>query len=267
MDNRPIGLLDSGDGGFSVVKKVIKKLPEESTIFIGDNANMPYGNKSKEEIINLTRHSVKFLLSKDVKLIIIACNTATAVAMPTMQKEVKQQIIGVVQSGSLAAARATENKNVAVVATPVTINSHAYQKEINYRDPKIKVTELAAPKLAPLVEAMEDYETNLKVVKESLEPLKNKNFDTLVLGCTHYPIIQKEFEAALPDDISIVDPADQVAQYTFNVMQRDNLFAASGSVAKHEYYTTGNVSSFEKMGRSFLDDDSLTAIHVNTENL
>lgn len=267
MDNRPIGLLDSGDGGFSVVKKVIKKLPEESTIFIGDNAHMPYGDKSKEEVIELTRHSVNFLLNKDVKLIIFACNTATAVAMPTLQEEVAPQIIGVVQSGSLAAARTTENKKVAVAATPVTIASHAYKKEIQYRDPEIEVTELAAPKLAPLVEAMEDYDTNLKVVRESLEPLKGKDFDTFVLGCTHYPLIQKEFEAVLPDNVSIVDPADQVAQYTFNVMRRDGLFATPGSVACHEYYTTGATGTFEKMGRSFLGDKHLTAQHVNTEKM
>lgn len=267
MDNRPIGLLDSGDGGFTVVKKVIKKLPGESTIFIGDNAHMPYGDKSKEEVIELTRRSVNFLLSKDVKLIIFACNTATAVAMPTLQKEVTPQIIGVVQSGSLAAARTTENKKVAVAATPVTIASHAYKKEIQYRDPEIEVTELAAPKLAPLVEAMEDYDTNLKVVRESLEPLKGKDFDTFVLGCTHYPIIQKEFEALLPDNVEIVDPADQVAQYTYNVMRRDGLFAIPDSIPKHEYYTTGATGTFEKMGRSFLGDDSLTAKHVDTENM
>ena len=115
MDNRPIGLLDSGFGGLSVAKKVIEKLPNESTIFIGDNAHIPYGDRTREDIINLTRRSVKFLLEKNVKLIVIACNTATAVAMPTMQKEVEQQIIGVIQSGALAAARTTKNKNVAVV--------------------------------------------------------------------------------------------------------------------------------------------------------
>lgn len=110
MDNRPIGLLDSGFGGLSVAKKVIEKLPNESTIFIGDNAHIPYGDRTREDIINLTRRSVKFLLEKNVKLIVIACNTATAVAMPTMQKEVEQQIIGVIQSGALAAARTTKIK-------------------------------------------------------------------------------------------------------------------------------------------------------------
>ena len=266
MDNRPIGLLDSGDGGFSVVKKVIEKLPSESTVFIGDNAHMPYGEKSQQEIINLTRQSVKFLLSKDVKLIIFACNTATAAAMSTLQKEIKQQIIGVIQSGSLAAARTTKNNKVAVVATPVTINSHAYQKEIEFRNSDIDVTEVAAPELAPLIEAQKDYQTNLEAVKRSIAPLKGKDFDTFVLGCTHYPIIQDEFAEVLGKNINIVDPADQVAQYTYNVMKRDGLFSDTLNVT-HEYYTTGNPDSFAQMGQCFLGEANLTAKHVETENL
>ena len=267
MDNRPIGLLDSGLGGLSVAKKVIEKLPNESTIFIGDQAHMPYGDRTKEEVIELTRKSVKFLLSQNVKLIIFACNTATAAAMSTIQEEIDPQIIGVIQSGSLAAARTTKNKKVAVVATNVTVNSHAYAKEIHFRDPEIQVTELAAPKLAPLVEAQKDHATNLAVVKESLAPLEGKDFDTLIMGCTHYPLIQTEFEEAVDNKkVTILDPADQVAQYTFNVMRRDGLFSDENQPAVHEYYTTGDPTSFDRLARTFMDDDTLTSKHVDTEN-
>lgn len=267
MDNRPIGLLDSGLGGLSIAKKVIEKLPNESTVFIGDNAHMPYGNRTKEDIINLTRRSVKFLLNNNVKLVIFACNTATAAAMGTIEKEIEPQIIGVIQSGALAASRTTKNKKVAVVATSVTVGSHAYEKEIHFRDPEIEVTELATPKLAPLVEAQEDNATNLKVVKESLASLKGKEFDTLVLGCTHYPLIEQEFKEAIDDEnVTILDPADQVAQYTFNVMRRDGLFSEEGHKPVHEYYTTGNSTSFDKLARTFMDDDTLTSKHVDTEN-
>lgn len=267
MDNRPIGLLDSGLGGLSVAKKVIEKLPNESTVFIGDNAHMPYGDRTKEEVIELTRKSVKFLLSQNVKLIIFACNTATAAAMSTIQEEIDPQIIGVIQSGSLAAARTTKNKKVAVVATNVTVNSHAYAKEIHFRDPEIQVTELAAPKLASLVEAQKDHATNLAVVKESLAPLEGKDFDTLIMGCTHYPLIQTEFEEAVDNKkVTILDPADQVAQYTFNVMRRDGLFSDENQPAVHEYYTTGDPTSFDRLARTFMDDDTLTSKHVDTEN-
>lgn len=266
MDRRPIGLLDSGVGGFTIVKKVINKLPNESTIFIGDSKHMPYGDKSREEVIELTRKSVNFLLSKNVKLIIFACNTATAAAMDIIQKEIDVQIIGVIQSGSLAAARTTKNNKVAVCATPVTINSHAYEKEIKYRNSEIDVTEVATPDLAPLIEQRKNFETNLKAVEHDLIPLKEKDFDTFVLGCTHYPIIQKEFAEVLGKSVHIVDPADQVAQYTFNVMRRDGLFNIHPSIY-HKYYTTGDPDNFAAMGRAFLGDQNLVAERVDTENL
>ena len=266
MDNRPIGLLDSGVGGLSVVKKVIKKLPNESTIFIGDNKNMPYGDRNDEEIIHLVRQSVKFLLEQNVKLIIFACNTATAVAMPVIEKEIDPQIIGVIQSGSLAAANATENHKIAVAATAATVEAHAYKKEILNRDPEADVIEVATPKLAPLVEAMKDDETNLEVVQDSLEPLKGREFDTFVMGCTHYPLIEDVFEKILPENVDIIDPADQVAQYTYNVLKRDQMLSSENE-AVHLYFTTGDAENFAKKGRVFLQDNTLTAKHVDTENL
>ena len=263
MNNHAIGLLDSGVGGFSIVKKVIQKLPNESTIFIGDSAHMPYGDRTTEEVIELTRKSVNFLLSKQVKLIIFACNTATAAAMDILQKEVDPQIIGVIQSGSLAAARITKNKKVAVVATKVTIDSHAYRDELTFRDPEIEVTELATPRLAPLIEKHED---NLEEVKTSLAPLAGKDFDTLVLGCTHYPLAQAEFEAAVGNKVQVVDPADQVAQYTYNVMKREHLFSDPNLPPKHEYYTTGDPVKFADLGKSFMEVDELPVQQIDTEN-
>ena len=264
MDNRPIGV--SGLGGLTVLKKVIEKMPNESTIFIGDQANMPYGDRSKEEIISLTRDSVNFLLSKDVKIIIFGCNTATAVAMSTIKKEIPLQIIGVVQSGALAAARTTETKNVAVIGTKATVNSHSYLKEIQYRDPKIQVSEFAQPKLAPLAEEDPAEEIKQAVVSESLAPLKKADYDTLVLGCTHYPLLRKEIVAVVGQDRKIVDPADQVAQYTYNVLRRDGLFAAGNSDTKHEYYTTGEAKKFTEITRQWMNDETIVGHHVDAED-
>lgn len=262
MDNRPIGLLDSGIGGLTVLKKVIAKLPNESTVFIGDQAHMPYGDRSREEVVELTRNSVKFLLSKNVKVIIFACNTATAAAMDIIQKEIEPQIIGVIQSGSLAAARVSKSKKVAVIGTKVTIASHAYKNEIQFRDSEIAVTELATPHLAPLVEKQASFEENLKEVKNSLLPLKNQKFDTMVLGCTHYPIIRDEIRAAVGEAVTLVDPADQVAQYTENVLKRDKLQATGP--AKHEYYTTGDAANFTVVAEKWLNDQTVCAEHVET---
>lgn len=262
MDNRPIGLLDSGVGGLTVVKKVIQKMPNESTVFIGDNAHIPYGDKSSQEIIALTRQSVKFLLSKNVKLIIIACNTATAVAMKTIQKEINVPVIGVIQSGSVAALQATKNKKIAVVGTQMTVALHAYQKELESRDPKVKVIELAAPKLVPLIEQNANSSSYWSIFKKILEPLKENKFDTLILGCTHYPIIRAEFSRCLPQAVKIVNPADQAAQYTKQVLENGGLCSNRQDAGQHEYYTTGDVKKVNELGQAILNDPTFTAEHV-----
>ena len=262
MDNRPIGLLDSGVGGLTVVKKIIAKMPYEATVFIGDNAHIPYGDKSKAEIIALTKQSVNFLISKNVKLIIFACNTATAVAMKAIQKEIEPQIIGVIQSGAVAAANATKNKNVAVVATKMTVGLHAYQKEIQIRDAEITVNEIAAPQIVPLIETNAGHQAYVAALKKILLPINNLSVDTLVLGCTHYPIIRNEFAQCLKPDVQIIDPADQVAQYTYNIMKRDQMFTDSSAKGKHEYYTTGDVKMFDELGKIVLQDEKFSAQHL-----
>lgn len=260
MDNRPIGILDSGLGGLTVLKKVIQRLPNESTIFIGDQAHMPYGDRTVEDIINLTRASVKFLLTKNVKVIIFGCNTATAVAMSVIQQEIPMQIIGVIQSGALAASKITQTNQVAVIATNATVNSHSYVKEIAFRNAQIQVTELGEPKLAPLVEANPSDKIKKTVVAQCLAPLKHVQYDTLILGCTHYPLLIKEIAEFIGKDKKIVDPADQVAQYTFNVLKRDNLLSEKGG--KHEYYTTGDPIKFMKIAQKWMHDPTLKAQHV-----
>ncbi|MBC6343013.1 glutamate racemase [Lactobacillus kimbladii] len=262
MDNRPIGLLDSGVGGLTVVKKIIAKMPHEATVFIGDNAHIPYGDKSKAEIIALTKQSVNFLLSKNVKLIIFACNTATAVAMKAIQKEIEPQIIGVIQSGADAAANATKNKNIAVVATKMTVGLHAYQKEIQARDPEITVNEIAAPQIVPLIENNAGHQAYMAALKKILLPINNLGVDTLVLGCTHYPIIRSEFAQCVKPAVQIIDPADQVAQYTYNIMKRDQMFTDSSAKGKHEYYTTGDVKMFDELGKIVLQDEKFSAQHL-----
>ncbi|MCH3904690.1 MAG: glutamate racemase [Lactobacillus sp.] len=263
MDNRPIGLMDSGLGGLSVVKKVIAKMPHEDTVFWGDQAHMPYGDRKQDDIINLARTGLNFLLSKDVKVVIFACNTMTAQAMPTLQAETDRQIIGVIQSGALLAAKKTHNLKVGVIATTATVESRDYTKEIQYRNPKIEVVEQATPKLAPLVEANEPSAVRQAIVAESLAPLQDYDFDSLVLGCTHYPFIASEIQAAVGPQVQLIDPADQVAQYTFNVLKRDGLLADRTVVGMHRYFTTGKAATFSHMARAWLNAPGLTAEHLD----
>ncbi|QNQ84046.1 glutamate racemase [Lactobacillus sp. PV037] len=261
MDKRPIGVLDSGLGGLTVLKKVVDKLPNENTIFIGDQKNMPYGDKSRQEIIDLTRKSVDFLLSKNVKVIIFGCNTATAWAMEEIQKEIPVQIIGVIHSGALAASKTTAENKVVVLATQATVKSEAYTKQLHKRNSQIEVKELSEPRLAPLVEQNPSEEIKKQVVKESLAPLTDIDYDTLILGCTHYPLLKKEIEEVVGENKKIVDPADQVAQYTYNVLKRDELLNNEEN-AKHEYYTTGDAEKFKEIARVWMDDPTLDADHI-----
>lgn len=262
MDNRPIGLMDSGLGGLSVVKKVIAKMPHEDTVFWADQAHMPYGDRQQDDIISLARTGLNFLLSQNVKVVIFACNTMTAQAMPTLQTETDRQIIGVIQSGALLAAQKTRNLKVGVIATTATVESKAYTKEIHYRNPNIKVIERAMPKLAPLVEANQPRTIRQAVVSESLQSLQGADFDSLVLGCTHYPFIAKEIQAVVGPQVQLIDPADQVAQYTFNVLKRDGLLAQRQENGQHSYFTTGNVATFSEMARAWLKQPALTARHL-----
>lgn len=256
MDKRPIGLLDSGVGGLTVVKKFIQKMPNESTIFIGDNAHIPYGNKSQDEIIALTWQSVKFLLSQNVKLIVFACNTATAVAMRTIQKRIDVQIVGVIQSGAKAAIKATRNNNIAVVATQMTTAIHAYQEAITNQRHDIRVNEIAAPKLVPLIEKNAGHNEYLKAIKETLVSLNGVDVDTLILGCTHYPIVRAEFGECLGPEIRLIDPADQVVQDTYNILQHGHSLNETSEIGRHEYYTTGDVNLVNELGKLVLNEPS-----------
>lgn len=253
MDKRPIGLLDSGVGGLTVVKKFIQKMPNESTIFIGDNAHIPYGDKSQDEIIALTWQSVKFLLRQNVKLIVFACNTATAVAMKIIQKRIDVRIVGVIQSGAKAAIKATRNNNIASVATQMTTAIHAYQKAITNQRHNIRVNEIAAPKLVPLIEKNAGHNAYLKAIKEALVSLNELDIDTLILGCTHYPIIQTEFSECLGPEIQLIDPADQVVQDVYDILRHEHLLNETSAVGEHEYYTTGDINLVNKLGKLILN--------------
>ncbi|WP_425604665.1 glutamate racemase [Lactobacillus xylocopicola] len=259
MDNRPIGLLDSGVGGLTVVKQVIAQMPHESTVFVGDNAHIPYGNKSENEITDLTGESVKFLLSKNVKLIIFACNTATAVALPKIQKQVTLPLIGVVQAGAQAALKVSQNKRVAVVATPMTVKEHAYRQELTRRDPQVEVTELAAPQLVPLIEKNADQASIERAIAATLLPIQAQAFDTLVLGCTHYPIVQDKFVNYVGPGVQVVDPAAQVAQTAYELMQRKQLLSGRPGLGQHEYYTTKASPLVDQLGRLILHEPDFAA--------
>ena len=201
IKNMPIGVFDSGLGGLTVVKKIIEQLPHEDIVYVGDTARMPYGDKSREKIIEYTRQDMRFLLSKQVKAVCIACNTADSMARKTMEEEFDLPIIGSVTPAANRAVHLTKNKRIGVIGTVATIASAAYKTEIARLDPACRVFSQACPLLVPLVEAGRFHQGDSvveTVLRDYLLPLKEKEIDVIILGCTHYPLLYDIVADILP---------------------------------------------------------------------
>ncbi|MGR3742077.1 glutamate racemase [Companilactobacillus sp. DQM5] len=240
INNQPIGVLDSGVGGLTVLKQLIKRLPNEKFVFIGDQKRMPYGSKSREEVIQFTRQMIKFLLSKNVKAIIFACNTATAEALDVLKSEVDVPLIGVIKSGSEDAVEATK-KNVGVIATQGTVLTGMYEKEILKLNSDLKVYSKAAPKFVPMIESgnIDSLE-----VSRVLNYFDDKKIETLVLGCTHYPIILSEIDNYFNGKIKIIDPSFKTTEKLAEVLDKKDIHG--NSKQEISFFTTGDSNNFDK---------------------
>lgn len=266
MDNRPIGFLDSGVGGLTVVKQSLKQLPNEGVIFIGDQARLPYGPRPQEQVLSFTQELVSFLLTKNVKMVVIACNTATAAALPTIKKELDIPVIGVINSGSRAAIRATKNKDIAVISTEGTAKAHAYRTAIHKKDASIKVSELATPKFVPLVESNE-YKTPIAkhVVFQSLKPLRHGKMDTLIMGCTHYPLLRPIIKQFMGPNVTLIDPGEETVSDVSAILDHLDIYAGEDNKPEREFYTTGSTKMFDEIASDWLELNQIHANHVDVE--
>ncbi len=254
-DSRPIGIFDSGFGGLTAVKEVIHSLPDEQIIYFGDTARVPYGPKSRETIIRFSIENILFLLKYKVKLIIIACNTASSVALSIVEKNFKVPIVGVISPGVLEAVRVTVNKKIGVIGTRTTINSRAYEKMIKLTQPRTKVYSVECPLFVPLVEeGWLDNQTIRQIARFYLNPLKNKKIDTLVLGCTHYPLLKPVIKEILGPSVTLVDSAKQVAQQAKQILVNQNILSPKGKKSKNNirFYVSDEPDNFAKLGKRFL---------------
>jgi glutamate racemase len=256
--NRPIGFLDSGVGGLTVVKEAMRQLPNESIIYIGDNARCPYGPRSVEEISEFTNQMVDFLLTKDIKLLVIACNTATAVCLDEIKARVDIPVIGVIQPGARAANKYTENGKIGVLGTEGTIKSGMYVKTLRQKNKALTITSLACPPFVPLVESQQ-YNTPLakKVVAESLVPLKNKGLDTVVLGCTHYPLLRDLIQKTLGSHVTLIDSGQETISDVSILLDYNDIAKLSDdeSPITRDYYTTGSPQLFKEIADDWLESD------------
>jgi glutamate racemase len=263
-DQRPIGLFDSGVGGLTVLREVIRRLPAESTIYLGDNARAPYGPRSDDEVRRFSAESLDELAARDVKAIVVACNTSSAIALNELRLRYQVPILGVVRPGATAAALATRTRRVAVIATQATVRSRAYFQAIKDEDPFIDVVELATPELVPLVEAGQlEGQIVDEVVSRSLAPLRNSAEppDTLLLGCTHYPLLAPLIERLMGPEVAVIDSARSAASALAHLLEVHGLAAAAdGSAedgpgaARHVQLTTGDVVAFRAITERLFGD-------------
>ena len=252
---KPIGVFDSGIGGLTVVKELTQALPDEDILYLGDTARVPYGTKSESTVIRFTLENILFLLRQEVKLIVVACNTSSSIALGVAKKHFKIPIIGVITPGAKEAVYATKNKCVGVIGTPATIRSKAYEIEIKRLDPAIKVIGYATPLFVPLVEEgwMNEEATNA-VAKKYLMPLKKANIDTLVLGCTHYPLLKSVIKKIMGKRITLIDSAKQVACEVKEILTQEGMLNAKRNPAsvKRVFYVTDAPLNFANLARRFL---------------
>lgn len=255
-DDRAIGFFDSGVGGLTVLREVLRRLPSESTIYLGDNARAPYGTRSDDDVRHFSGECLDELAGRDVKAIVIACNTSTAVALPELRLRYDLPLLGVVRPGATAAALATRNRRVGVIATPATVRSRAYFQAIKEEDPFVEVIEHATPALVPLVEAGQlDGALVEEVVREQLAGLLDAGheIDTLLLGCTHYPLLAPVIRRIVGPGVAVIDSASATASALAALLEMHALNATSGATAWHSQLTTGDPDAFHSIAERLFD--------------
>lgn len=255
-NNKPIGIFDSGVGGLTVLREIKKQLPNESIIYFGDTSRAPYGEKSREEIIKINFEIVDFLLNQDVKMVIIGCNTSSALALEA-DKEMFPQIpiVDLISPGSGDAVRKCTNSKIGVIATTATVNSSAYKNKILSINPDKKVIEVACPKFVLLVESgvVEGQMVDI-AVQEYIWPMIQLNIDTLIYGCTHYPFLHTSIKKFLGDEKNYIDPAESTIEEAKRILNLNNIANDQNVLGKVIYYTSGSQEKFEKLGEMFLGE-------------
>lgn len=251
--SRAIGVFDSGVGGLTVTKELIRQLPDEDIVYFGDTARVPYGIKSKETVIRFSIENILFLLKQDVKLICIACNTSSSVALPVIKKHFRVPIVGVISPGVREAVYATQNKRIGVIGTRGTIRSRAYENEIKQLDSKVKVTALTCPLFVPFAEeGWLKGKVVSEVARAYLKPIKRAGVDTVILGCTHYPLLKPVIAQVLGKKITLIDSAKQVAMEVKKILSGEGLLNAPGKKGRHKFYVSDNPEWFNGLAKRFL---------------
>jgi glutamate racemase len=261
-NDRPIGLFDSGIGGLTVLQQIIEKLPKENTVYLGDTARSPYGTKSVETVLRYSFENADFLIGKGVKVVVVACNTSTAVALGSLAENLSVPVVGVIEPGARAALKQTKNKRIGVIGTEATIQSGAYSRALKQIDPKVEVYSRACPLFVPLVEeGWLDNEVVEKTVESYLGSLKRGGIDTLILGCTHYPLLKKAIRRFMGRDVRLVDSAEETANEVSRLLEKKSLQRERGKGGAR-FFVTDVPDRFIKVGRRFLGEKVDSAVRI-----
>ncbi|GAB3797089.1 glutamate racemase [Virgibacillus kimchii] len=266
---RAIGVIDSGVGGLTVTSELMRQLPNESLIYVGDTARCPYGPRSKEEVLQFTCELVGLLLKHHIKMLVVACNTATAFTLQFLQEKLPIPVVGVIHPGARAAIKYTDNNYISVIATEGTVKSGAYVKAIKSINPDTHVTTLACPLFVDVIE--QGFLTGSKVkkmVENTLTPIiQHDRMDTLILGCTHYPLIKEVIQSVVGDDVKVISSSEETARETSTVLDVHQLLNSNSTLPVHQFYTTGELGMFKELSYRIFQENILKSVRMDTITL
>lgn len=271
IDNKkaaPVGVFDSGVGGLTVAREIMRQLPNENLVYFGDTARVPYGSKSRDNIIRYSRQIIHFLKTKGVKAIVIACNTASALALDVVREESDIPIIGVVEPGARAALQVTKTKKIGVIGTEATVQSAMYGKIIRELDPEVSVVGKACPLFVPLVEeGFAKHKVTEEIIDYYLAPMRESDIDSLILGCTHYPLLRSRIRAYMGEKIQLVNPAYETAMDLKHMMEKSQMAneGMEGEHASYSFYVSDAADKFKQFANSILPYDIETTQQINIE--
>ncbi len=264
---KAIGIFDSGVGGLTVLKEIARVLPQEDTIYLGDTARVPYGTKSPETVTRYARQITSFLVNRDIKLLVVACNTASAVSLDDLKENFGLPIVGVIEPGARAAAAATKTGKVGVIGTEGTIRSSAYAKAIKRLNPEVEVLTRACPLFVPLAEeGWVENEVARLTARQYLQGLREEGVDTLVLGCTHYPILKGIIAEVMGPEVRLVDSAEETARTVAEILRGKGLLRPSSEKGNHHYFVTDVPAGFIRVGNRFLGGKLGDVFQVSLED-
>jgi glutamate racemase len=250
---KPIGVFDSGIGGLTVVKRLATTLPNESIIYFGDTARVPYGSKSNSTVIEYSIQNTKFLLQKNIKALVVACNTASSIAIPDLKKMFDIPIIGMIEPGSRMALKKSQSKNIGVIGTRATVGNLAYSKEIKRLNGSAKVVEKPCPLFVPLAEeGWIKHQATFEIAEEYLKELREIGIDTLVLGCTHYPILTEVIQKVIGKNVSLIDSGVASSEVIKTELEKLGLLSDAKSMGTQEYYVSDIPAKFKEVAELFL---------------